>query len=61
MNNPSFGQEEFGSENRAERGERERADNKFKKLKRPLHASKRSKTPERLHGIHRRRRRRLEW
>lgn len=39
----------------------ERPATKFKKLKRPIHAAKRSKSPERLRGIHRRRRRRMEW
>ncbi|MCA9148029.1 MAG: hypothetical protein KDA92_01955 [Planctomycetales bacterium] len=37
------------------------ADREFKKLKRPIHAAKRSKTPERLRGMHRRRRKRIEW
>ncbi|MCA9168870.1 MAG: hypothetical protein KDB23_14445 [Planctomycetales bacterium] len=37
------------------------ADRDFKKLKRPIHAAKRSKTPERLRGMHRRRRKRIEW
>ena len=36
-------------------------DTSFKKLKRPLHAAKRSKTPERLRGMHRRRRKRMNW
>ncbi|MEZ6117249.1 MAG: hypothetical protein R3C28_11830 [Pirellulaceae bacterium] len=35
--------------------------NRFKKLKRPEHASKRSRTPERLRGMHRRRRKRMDW
>ena len=58
MNNPSFGHDEFDT---GDRPDRERSEGKFKKLKRPVHASKRSKTPERLHGIHRRRRRRMGW
>ncbi len=58
MNNPSFGHEEFSEENRPDR---DRSETNFKKMKRPIHATKRSKTPERLHGIHRRRRRRMGW
>jgi hypothetical protein len=58
MNNPSYSQEDFEADDRKDR---ERADSKFKKLKRPIHASKRSKSPERLHGIHRRKRRRIDW
>jgi hypothetical protein len=60
MNTPSFGQDDYQGDERTDR-DRERLDTKFKKLKRPVHASKRSKTPERLHGIHRRRRRRMGW
>jgi len=44
-----------------ERSPAERPTTKFKKLKRPIHAAKRSKSPERLRGMHRRRRRRMEW
>jgi hypothetical protein len=58
MNNPSFGHDENNAE---EQPDAERAGSKFKKLKRPIHAAKRSKSPERLRGIHRRRRRRMEW
>lgn len=36
-------------------------DDRYKKLKRPLHAPKRSKTPARLRGMHRRRRKRMGW
>ena len=39
----------------------EREPNAFKKLKRPELAAKRSKTPERLRGMHRRRRKRMNW
>ncbi len=42
-------------------GRTDRGENQFKKLKRPIHASRRSKTPERLHGMHRRRRKRMGW
>jgi hypothetical protein len=35
--------------------------NGFKKLKRPMHVAKRSKIPERLRGMHRRRRKRMNW
>ncbi len=38
-----------------------REDRQFKKLKRPAHAAKRSKVPERLRGMHRRRRKRMGW
>ncbi|MCP4190507.1 MAG: hypothetical protein GY768_07745 [Planctomycetaceae bacterium] len=38
-----------------------REDRPFKKLKRPAHNLKRSKTPERLRGMHRRRRKRMGW
>jgi hypothetical protein len=58
MTRPNFGLGEFNDDDRQER---EPFEAKFKKLKRPIHASKRSKTPERLHGIHRRRRRRMGW
>jgi hypothetical protein len=58
MNSSEFGSDQFGTEDRTDR---DRSDNQFKKLKRPEHASKRSKTPERLRGIHRRRRKRMEW
>jgi hypothetical protein len=58
MNIPDFGHDEFRTEDRTEA---ERASSKFKKLKRPIHSVKRSKSPERLRGIHRRRRRRMEW
>jgi hypothetical protein len=44
-----------------DRNEPRSDDTKFKKLKRPLHATKRSNAPERLHGIHRRRRKRMSW
>lgn len=33
----------------------------FRKLKRPVHATKRAGSPERLRGIHRRRRKKVEW
>jgi len=39
----------------------ERTENRFKKLKRPVHSASRSKTPERLRGMHRRRRKRMDW
>lgn len=39
----------------------EREANAFKKLKRPELSAKRSKTPERLRGMHRRRRKRMNW
>ena len=40
----------------------ERTDQtRFKKLKRPAHAHKRPKTPERTRGIHRRRKKRINW
>jgi hypothetical protein len=58
MNNPDVGQDDFDAEDRTST---DRPTSKFKKLKRPIHSAKRSKSPERLRGIHRRRRRRLEW
>jgi hypothetical protein len=48
---------EFDSDRNEPRGDA----NKFKKPKRPTHAAKRSKDPERLHGIHRRRNKRMSW
>lgn len=45
----------------ADRSSDARSDREFKKLKRPIHSAKRSKLPERLHGIHRRRRKRIDW
>ncbi|MDG2382836.1 MAG: hypothetical protein P8N76_14300 [Pirellulaceae bacterium] len=38
-----------------------RDERPFKKLKRPAHNLKRAKTPERLRGMHRRRRKRMDW
>lgn len=38
-----------------------RTDKRFKKLKRPMHATRRAGAPERLHGLHRRRRKRIDW
>lgn len=58
MNNVNYGHEEVSA---ADREESDRSENQFKKLKRPVHASKRSQVPERLHGMHRRRRKRIEW
>ena len=58
MNTPDYVYE--GEEpDRTTAGNRE--DRPFKKLKRPVHAAKRSKTPERLRGMHRRRRKRMGW
>jgi hypothetical protein len=57
MNTENFGHEEAAADDRSHTDR----TTKFKKLKRPIHAAKRSKSPERLRGIHRRRRRRMEW
>ena len=58
MNTPTYNYE--GEE--PDRGLSESRDERqFKKLKRPVHAAKRSKTPERLRGMHRRRRKRMGW
>lgn len=60
MNSPLHTNEENDNVT-APDGADDRNDNRFKKLKRPIHAAKRSKTPERLRGMHRRRRKRMDW
>jgi len=47
--------------NGTDQSDRARGDNRFKKLKRPAHAAKRSGAPQRLSGLHRRRRKRIDW
>lgn len=59
MNTPAYNYE--GDDRDVNSGEDRDTDRQFKKLKRPLHAAKRSKTPERLRGMHRRRRKRMGW
>ena len=59
MNSAMYPNEESDSAKEDEREARD--ENRFKKLKRPEHASKRSRTPERLRGLHRRRRKRMDW
>lgn len=58
MNTPTYNYE--GDEPDRETAD-SRDDKQFKKLKRPVHSAKRSKTPERLRGMHRRRRKRMGW
>lgn len=58
MNEADYGHHDDVSDGRSEKT---RSENEFKKMKRPIHASKRSKTPERLRGMHRRRRKRMSW
>lgn len=61
MNNPLHTSEDSENLASSDRVDDERNENRFKKLKRPVHAAKRSKTPERLRGMHRRRRKRMDW
>ena len=59
MNTPAYNND--GEDRESVGGEERENDRLFKKLKRPVHAAKRSKTPERLRGMHRRRRKRMGW
>jgi hypothetical protein len=59
MNKASYTHDE--GEFEPTRDQPRRDENKFKKLKRPLHAAKRSNSPERLNGIQRRRQKRMSW
>ena len=59
MNTPAYNYD--GEDRESVGGEERENDRLFKKLKRPVHAAKRSKTPERLRGMHRRRRKRMGW
>ncbi|MCA9212975.1 MAG: hypothetical protein KDB27_07920 [Planctomycetales bacterium] len=62
MNNPLHSSDDAHEHTaHVDQTESERAENRFRKLKRPVHAAKRSKTPERLRGMHRRRRKRMDW
>lgn len=58
MSSPGDSQADDGLETR---GQVARGEQQFRKLKRPLHATKRSSTPARLRGMHRRRKRRIDW
>lgn len=59
MNHASSNQESYEAEQPP--SESDRSSKPFKKLKRPMHATKRAGAPERLHGMHRRKRKRVEW
>lgn len=61
MNSPLHDKDDGEFVPGTERVDQDRSDNRFKKMKRPVHSAKRSKTPERLRGIHRRRRKRMDW
>ncbi len=61
MNNPLHSNEDTPDNTVRVDTSEERQENRFKQLKRPVHAAKRSKTPERLRGMHRRRRKRMDW
>ncbi len=58
MNSPGNAHSDDGIESRPQATRNER---QFRKLKRPLLATNRSSTPARLRGMHRRRKRRIDW
>jgi len=59
--NQAFFDSDSDDRRATEQPDRDRGDARFKKLKRPAHAAKRSGAPERLSGMHRRRRKRMDW
>ncbi|MFC1758243.1 hypothetical protein ACFL2H_05690 [Planctomycetota bacterium] len=61
MNNPLHSNDDLPDNSGQVDRDADHNENRFKQLKRPIHAAKRSKTPERLRGMHRRRRKRMDW